>query len=202
VRHFELNCSPYAHKHKVTANHVYTAAANPVYIQAVCFPKLDRPKTGQTPRVHGSTVADKGGVSAGRCEATSEWPTTRQRTCRIPQMRRMLAILDSAIFLVLAPGIVAGYVPWRISRWLVGTPLLGASWPQLVGVLLTAAGLPVLLDSFARFALQGPMYARADLSNAPFSREWAISACAKSYVRRGRVANSRSGAVFRQRPRS
>src|SRR5262249_22127504 len=70
-------------------------------------------------------------------------------------MRRMLAILGSAIFLVLAPGIVAGYVPWRISRWHVGTPLLGASWPQLVGVLLTAAGLPVLLDSFARFALQG-----------------------------------------------
>ena len=70
-------------------------------------------------------------------------------------MRRILAILGSAIFLVIAPGIVAGYVPWRISRWQVGAPLLGTSSFRLVGVLLIAAGLPVLLDSFARFALQG-----------------------------------------------
>ena len=70
-------------------------------------------------------------------------------------MRRMLAIAGSAIFLVIAPGIVAGYVPWRISRWHVGAPLLGTSSLRLVGVLLIAAGLPVLLDSFVRFALQG-----------------------------------------------
>jgi protein-S-isoprenylcysteine O-methyltransferase Ste14 len=70
-------------------------------------------------------------------------------------MRRILAIVGSAIFLVVAPGIVAGYVPWRICRWHVEAPLLGISslWP--VGVLLIAAGLTVLLDSFARFALQG-----------------------------------------------
>jgi len=67
----------------------------------------------------------------------------------------MLAIAGSAIFLVIAPGIVAGYVPWRISRWHVGAPLLGTSSLRLVGVLLIAAGLPVLLDSFVRFALQG-----------------------------------------------
>ena len=70
-------------------------------------------------------------------------------------MRRILAILGSAIFLVIAPGIVAGYVPWRICRWHVGSPLLGTSSVRLVGALLIAAGLPVLLDSFARFALQG-----------------------------------------------
>jgi protein-S-isoprenylcysteine O-methyltransferase Ste14 len=70
-------------------------------------------------------------------------------------MRKTLAILGSAMFLVLAPGIVAGYVPWRISRWHVGVPLLRASSFRLVGVLLIIAGLPVLLDSFARFALQG-----------------------------------------------
>ena len=69
-------------------------------------------------------------------------------------MRRMPALLGSAIFLVIAPGIVAGYVPWRICRWHVGAPLLGISWFRLVGVLLIAAALAVLLDSFARFALQ------------------------------------------------
>lgn len=70
-------------------------------------------------------------------------------------MKRILASLGSAIFLVIAPGIVAGYVPWRISRWHVGAPLLGTSLSRLVGVLLIVAGIPVLLDSFARFALQG-----------------------------------------------
>jgi protein-S-isoprenylcysteine O-methyltransferase Ste14 len=70
-------------------------------------------------------------------------------------MRRILAIVGSAIFLVIAPGIVAGYLPWRICRWHVEAPLLGISSLRLVGVLLIAAGLTVLLDSFARFALQG-----------------------------------------------
>lgn len=70
-------------------------------------------------------------------------------------MKRTQAIVGSAIFLVIAPGIVAGYVPWRICGWQIGTPLLGTPLFRLIGVLLIAAGLPVLLDSFARFALQG-----------------------------------------------
>ena len=90
-----------------------------------------------------------------RQDPVSERQTTLQRICRINPMRRMVAILGSAIFLVIAPGIVAGYVPWRISRWHVGAPLLRTSSFRLVGVLLVTAGLPVLLDSFARFALQG-----------------------------------------------
>jgi len=70
-------------------------------------------------------------------------------------MRRILAILGSAIFLVIAPGIVAGYVPWLICRWQVGPPLMGIYVLRLVGLFLIAAGLPILLDSFARFALHG-----------------------------------------------
>ena len=70
-------------------------------------------------------------------------------------MRRIAAIVGSAIFLVIAPGIVAGYVPWRICRWHVEAPLLGTSSLRVVGVLLIAEGLSVLLDSFTRFALNG-----------------------------------------------
>ena len=70
-------------------------------------------------------------------------------------MRRILSILGSAIFLLIAPGIVAVYVPWRICRWHVGPSLLGIYSLRFVGVFLIAVGLPVLLDSFARFALQG-----------------------------------------------
>lgn len=70
-------------------------------------------------------------------------------------MRRTVAILGSAIFLVIAPGIVAGYVPWWISRWQMRAPLLGTVAFRVIGALLIIAGLPVLLDSFARFAFQG-----------------------------------------------
>lgn len=64
-------------------------------------------------------------------------------------------MLGSAVFLAIAPGIVAGYVPWAICRWQHRAPLMGSSLLRLVGLSLIAIGLPVLVDSFARFALQG-----------------------------------------------
>ncbi len=70
-------------------------------------------------------------------------------------MRRFLAILGSAVFLVVAPGIVAVYIPWLMCRWYVREPLLGTHIVPIVGVLLIVTGLPVLLDCFARFALVG-----------------------------------------------
>jgi protein-S-isoprenylcysteine O-methyltransferase Ste14 len=70
-------------------------------------------------------------------------------------MKRVSAIAGSAIFLVLAPGTVAVYVPWTLSRWHLAPPLFGFFPFRIIGALLIAAGLPLLLDSFARFALQG-----------------------------------------------
>lgn len=70
-------------------------------------------------------------------------------------MKRAAAILGSAVFLVIAPGTLAVYVPWIISRWRIAPPLLGLLTLRILGALMIAAGLPVLLDSFARFALQG-----------------------------------------------
>jgi protein-S-isoprenylcysteine O-methyltransferase Ste14 len=70
-------------------------------------------------------------------------------------MKRAQAIIGSAIFLVLAPGIVAVAVPWWISGWRMSEPLLGFVGFRLIGALLIACGLPVLLDSFARFAFEG-----------------------------------------------
>ena len=32
-------------------------------------------------------------------------------------MRRVLAVLSSTLFLVVAPGIVVGLLPWWISKW-------------------------------------------------------------------------------------
>jgi protein-S-isoprenylcysteine O-methyltransferase Ste14 len=70
-------------------------------------------------------------------------------------MKKAMAIMGSAIFLVIAPGVVAGYVPWRISRWEMQPPFWGIGPLRVVGVVLILAGLPGLLDSFARFAVKG-----------------------------------------------
>jgi len=70
-------------------------------------------------------------------------------------IRKVFAILGSAAFLVIAPGVVAGAVPWWISRWRLQPPLLGLPGVRVVGGIFIAAGVLVLLDSFARFALKG-----------------------------------------------
>ena len=70
-------------------------------------------------------------------------------------MRRILAILGSALFLVLAPGTVAGLVPYWISRWRFEPGPIAWLPLRVLGALLIALGALVLLDSFARFALKG-----------------------------------------------
>jgi protein-S-isoprenylcysteine O-methyltransferase Ste14 len=63
--------------------------------------------------------------------------------------------MGTAVFLVLAPGTFDVLVPWWISRWRVHAPFPGFPALRVLGVLLVAAGIPVVLESFARFALQG-----------------------------------------------
>jgi protein-S-isoprenylcysteine O-methyltransferase Ste14 len=69
--------------------------------------------------------------------------------------RRFSAVLGTLAFLILAPGTVAGFVPWWISRWQFRPRFFGFAGFRVVGVWLIAAGLLVVLDSFARFAVQG-----------------------------------------------
>jgi protein-S-isoprenylcysteine O-methyltransferase Ste14 len=68
-------------------------------------------------------------------------------------MRKVWASVGSAVFLVIAPGVVAGLVPWWLSRWRVEAPF-GMPFRFVGGILLTL-GIIGLLDSFVRFALQG-----------------------------------------------
>lgn len=71
------------------------------------------------------------------------------------QSRRVFSVLVTAAFLLLAPGTVVGFVPWWISGWRVHAPFPGFALLRIIGVILIVAGIPVLLESFARFALQG-----------------------------------------------
>jgi protein-S-isoprenylcysteine O-methyltransferase Ste14 len=70
-------------------------------------------------------------------------------------MRRAMAAAGSAVFFVLAPGVVAGLVPWWLTGWQVRQRLL--SWAPLraAGAVLIAAGAAVLVHAFARFAVEG-----------------------------------------------
>jgi len=66
-------------------------------------------------------------------------------------MQRAAALLGSAIFLLIAPGALAVYLPWYFTYWQFEPPLFPVA--RGLGAALAVAGLPILLDSFAGFAL-------------------------------------------------
>jgi protein-S-isoprenylcysteine O-methyltransferase Ste14 len=68
------------------------------------------------------------------------------------EVRRTRAALGSAGFLLLAPGVVAGLVPWFLTGWHSADP---PSWLRASGWVLIALGAGVLLDGFARFVVEG-----------------------------------------------
>jgi protein-S-isoprenylcysteine O-methyltransferase Ste14 len=70
-------------------------------------------------------------------------------------VKRLPAVIGSAVFLVIAPGFVAGWMPWYISRWRMQEPLAGLQLFRWMGGMLIVLGAAGLLDCFARFALQG-----------------------------------------------
>ncbi len=70
-------------------------------------------------------------------------------------MKRSSAAVGTVFFLFLAPGTVAGLGPWLLSRWRIGAPFFGLAVLRPIGAILILAGVAILMDSFARFALQG-----------------------------------------------
>ena len=70
-------------------------------------------------------------------------------------MTRGLAVLGSAVFFLIAPTTVAGVVPWWISRWRLQAPFFDLQLIRWFGVILILLGIPVLVETFTRFALQG-----------------------------------------------
>jgi protein-S-isoprenylcysteine O-methyltransferase Ste14 len=65
---------------------------------------------------------------------------------------RVGAALGSALFLVVAPGVVAGLIPWSITDWRMEptSPILRGA-----GAVLIAVGVGFLLHAFARFVIEG-----------------------------------------------
>jgi protein-S-isoprenylcysteine O-methyltransferase Ste14 len=66
--------------------------------------------------------------------------------------RRGLAAAGSAAFLVLAPGVVAGLIPWLLTDWRMEAAPLAV---RLVGGVLIVLGVGFLLHAFTRFVVEG-----------------------------------------------
>ena len=52
--------------------------------------------------------------------------------------RKVLAIFGTTVFLAIAPGFVAGLVPWWISGWRLDSPFYGMGAFRFIGGLLIA----------------------------------------------------------------
>lgn len=67
-------------------------------------------------------------------------------------MRRASAALGSIVFLVIAPGVVAGLIPWSLTGW---DPEPASVPARAAGAILIALGIGFLLHAFARFVIEG-----------------------------------------------
>lgn len=67
------------------------------------------------------------------------------------ERRKVKAAVGTTVFLVLAPGVVAGIGPWLVTHWRMHGPLA----LHVVGALLIAPGAFVLLHAYVRFVVEG-----------------------------------------------
>ena len=69
------------------------------------------------------------------------------------EMDRNSALIGSAAFLVLAPGTVAGLIPWLITHWRFGDDASVSG--MIIGGIVIALSLALLVECFLRFAVHG-----------------------------------------------
>jgi len=70
-------------------------------------------------------------------------------------MRRTTAAAGSVLFFAIAPGVVAGLVPWWLTGWRVRGPLAHWAPVRVAGVIMLTAGAIVLAQAFVRFVAEG-----------------------------------------------
>ena len=68
---------------------------------------------------------------------------------------RSLAAVGSTIFFALAPGIVAGLIPYWLTGWRMETPLPFWVLLHLIGAVVTLCAALILIIAFARFVTEG-----------------------------------------------
>src|SRR6266545_1871056 len=111
------------------------------------------------------------------------------------------ASAGSLIFLVLAPGVVAGFVPWWLTGWRMREPLPYWLPMRVAGFIVLTFGIVALLHAFACFVIEGLRTPPLSLSLSPRScvgtrsRPCAVSSASSTrrtgapYQPGGRAAN-------------
>jgi protein-S-isoprenylcysteine O-methyltransferase Ste14 len=78
------------------------------------------------------------------------------RKARRETMRRRTAVVGSAVFFLLAPGVVVGLIPWFLTGgWQARAPAPYWVSMRVHGGLLLVAGLIALVWAFVRFVVEG-----------------------------------------------
>ena len=71
-------------------------------------------------------------------------------------MQRSAAAVGSAVFFVVAPGVVAGLLPWLISGWQLPGPRSPFAIIRMTsGAILLVIAVVLLVRAFARFVVEG-----------------------------------------------
>src|SRR5690348_2846488 len=70
-------------------------------------------------------------------------------------MRTPTAAAGSALFFAVAPGVVAGLIPWWLTGWRVHGTLSHWTPVRIAGLVMLVLGAIVLVQAFARFAAEG-----------------------------------------------
>ncbi len=103
-------------------------------------------------------------------------------------------LVGTSLFFALAPGVVAGLVPWLLTDWEVRRGDTSSSL-RLLGLFLLAAGAGALVGAFVRFVVEGlgtPGPRRADRASR---RRWPLSLRTQPHVPGGSRDDSRTGDV-------
>jgi protein-S-isoprenylcysteine O-methyltransferase Ste14 len=70
-------------------------------------------------------------------------------------MRRSSAAIGTTAFFLLAPGVVAGLMPWWLTHWQMRTPFPGWIVLRVAGGALILSGVAFLIHAFTRFVTEG-----------------------------------------------
>jgi hypothetical protein len=131
----------------------------------------------------------------------SQFPLrTGKRICFHGDMiRKVLTIIGSAVFLVIAPGFVAGLVPWWISSWRLESPFFGMALLRLAGGMLVILWGDWTPGFFCPIRSARRGHAGVGLPNPPSGRYRTISICPKPDVRSRGEHDSRARRDSRKR---
>ena len=98
-------------------------------------------------------------------------------------MQKVSAVLGSALFFVVAPCVLAGLIPWSMTRWEFRPAFLGLEVTRAIGVLLILIGLPGLVELLCAICASRVGHTCARRADQELGGHRALPVRAQSYLR-------------------